>query len=802
MRFGVPRFGFNNKKPAPATETPAPRPERPAPQVGLPSWARPKSESKEPEWGAPIIEVNDQPAQPDWGAPIIEVNPNAVECGSPIVASAQAEERRANGTSDATGLAGSGPLFPPEPAPPIDREWGLEALAAEVAHEPLPSRAPSLADLAANIAARALQSEDVLSVDEAFNPFEGEPVIEPVRGSATNFSTAIGTADTVSMESICIETPDALISEPTMESAAEVDSATPVDETSADATDWPTPSLADRLSAYQTPVTMTPRSTPERIWDAEEESIQPEYPEANQEAPGSWPEAIAITPELVSDVTPVAAYVAPAIEPEVEASPAPQPSMEDTGYFSSLGHTVPAGALEELPVAPHNYRDSVEFDAPEIAPVEESGFTAQPDFVVDAGNPFQITAPATSYQDIDATPVILASVSPPVATPEPDAEPVVVVASTEPSAEAQAITSLQGMALAEELQLVSESLWSYKQYLEQFQGQIKREVDTALESVGQQLAAFEEQTATLRREFQVGMGSDTKVGILETGAKDLAPVVAALDQARQLQGKQLVMLENLTAITQRYGDLLEKVTLFEGNLKRYMKQVDGTAKSQLRQSSRQEFFASSAIIRSQETERQRIAREIHDGPAQAIANVILRLDLVEKMMQQRPEMVGKEFAKMKEIAQGALNEIRGFIFDLRPMTLKDLGLTATLKKIVQSNQALSECHFEFIVEGTETKLSDEQELAIFRIAQEALTNVKKHAMANNAYVHLKYLTGEVVLIVEDDGHGFEAHKNSTGDYTHFGMIGMQERAEDIDGDLQVISQKGRGTKIIFSLRTG
>lgn len=361
--------------------------------------------------------------------------------------------------------------------------------------------------------------------------------------------------------------------------------------------------------------------------------------------------------------------------------------------------------------------------------------------------------------------------------------------------------NLMGMALEEEIKLVTDDLWAYKRYLEQFRDSLKREEQEKLAVVTQEIATLEERIIGLKRDWTVELHTEDKLASLEKAQPAMQSTLNALVTARENQTHSLILLENLGTVIQRYVDLMEKVALLEGNLKRYMKQMDDGAKGRIRQSTRQEFIGSSAIIRSQEMERQRIAREIHDGPAQAIANVILRLDLVEKMMNQKPELVPKEFAKMKEIAQGALNEIRGFIFDLRPMTLQDLGLTATLKKVVQSIQSLTDCHVELIVEGTERTLSAEEELAIFRIAQEALTNVKKHAKANNAYVHLKYLSAEVVLIVEDDGAGFEARKTASGEYTHYGLIGMQERADDIDGDLQVISQKGRGTKVIFSLRT-
>ncbi len=210
-------------------------------------------------------------------------------------------------------------------------------------------------------------------------------------------------------------------------------------------------------------------------------------------------------------------------------------------------------------------------------------------------------------------------------------------------------------------------------------------------------------------------------------------------------------------------------------------------------------LGASAIIRSQEVERQRIAREIHDGPAQAIANVVLRMDILAKIYEKDPSRVPDEITRMKSIAQQALDEIRGFIFDLRPMTLQDLGLVATIKRIVVSLKSISDLDVRFVVEGKERQLGQHVNLAVFRIAQEAMSNIRKYAECDTAWVHLKYMKDEVILIVEDDGVGFDIEEVAEGQkkYATFGQLGMQERAEDINGELKITSEKGKGTKVVL-----
>lgn len=211
----------------------------------------------------------------------------------------------------------------------------------------------------------------------------------------------------------------------------------------------------------------------------------------------------------------------------------------------------------------------------------------------------------------------------------------------------------------------------------------------------------------------------------------------------------------------------------------------------------QAAMGSSAIIRSQEMERQRIAREIHDGPAQTIANVVLRLEIVKKIYDKNPTSVPAELEKMKELAQHSLNEIRGFIFDLRPMTLQDLGLAATIKRVINSMQESTDVDIHFILEGEERDLDPDVKLAAFRIAQESLNNIRKHSNAKSAWVQMKYFPDKVILLIEDDGEGFDESKvlDPQKKYVSFGIIGMRERADDINASLEIASSPGHGTKV-------
>lgn len=176
---------------------------------------------------------------------------------------------------------------------------------------------------------------------------------------------------------------------------------------------------------------------------------------------------------------------------------------------------------------------------------------------------------------------------------------------------------------------------------------------------------------------------------------------------------------------------------------------------------------------------------------------MLRLEIVKKIYDKNPTSVPAELEKMKELAQHSLNEIRGFIFDLRPMTLQDLGLAATIKRVINSMQESTDVDIHFILEGEERDLDPDVKLAAFRIAQESLNNIRKHSNAKSAWVQMKYFPDKVILLIEDDGEGFDESKvlDPQKKYVSFGIIGMRERADDINASLEIASSPGHGTKV-------
>jgi len=204
------------------------------------------------------------------------------------------------------------------------------------------------------------------------------------------------------------------------------------------------------------------------------------------------------------------------------------------------------------------------------------------------------------------------------------------------------------------------------------------------------------------------------------------------------------------------------------------------------------------IIEAQEAERKRVSRDIHDGPAQAMANVVLKAEYCERIIDTNPEEVRTELVTLKEVVRDSLRNIRKIIYDLMPMSLADLGLVPTLEKLVRDieTETATAIEFKFEQKGN-SAINQMIELTVFRIVQEGLTNVRKHARAKSVRIHLLYTDTEVELRFEDDGVGFEPAKirdnrNSEGGY---GLYSMQERVDLLKGSIVLDSTPNKGTRI-------
>ena len=206
------------------------------------------------------------------------------------------------------------------------------------------------------------------------------------------------------------------------------------------------------------------------------------------------------------------------------------------------------------------------------------------------------------------------------------------------------------------------------------------------------------------------------------------------------------------------------------------------------------------IIKAQEEERRRVSREIHDGPAQAMANIVFRAEVCERLMESDVARAKHELKDLREQVRLALKETRKIIFDLRPMTLDDLGLVPTIRRVLETAKERKAIFAEVKVLGDEKRLEPHIEIGLFRIIQEALNNAEKHAKASNVWVRIDFRPSVVSAVVEDDGKGFDTAE-SVGNES-FGLMGMRERINLLRGELTIKSEVGKGTRVFVTVPLG
>lgn len=207
------------------------------------------------------------------------------------------------------------------------------------------------------------------------------------------------------------------------------------------------------------------------------------------------------------------------------------------------------------------------------------------------------------------------------------------------------------------------------------------------------------------------------------------------------------------------------------------------------------------IIQAQEEERRRVARDIHDGPAQSIANLVFRVELAQQLIDKDIEKAKEVLVELKDLIRLSMQDVRKIIYDLRPMSLDDLGLIPTLKRYINKFMDETGIIVDLEVTGEKRRLSKSYEVTIFRLIQEALNNVYKHSNATTGQVRLEYMPDQINLMVKDDGVGFDPDQIE-GD--KFGLISMKERCKLLGGRIDVKSQVNKGTtiKVIFDIGKG
>ena len=280
---------------------------------------------------------------------------------------------------------------------------------------------------------------------------------------------------------------------------------------------------------------------------------------------------------------------------------------------------------------------------------------------------------------------------------------------------------------------------------------------------------------------------DLSVRIRDFGRDELGQLARSFDQMRQ-----------------KLGDTLEEVRTWNRELEaRVADRTVALEKSyaEIREKDRIRGELLRKVISAQEDERKRIARELHDETSQALAALLVAIDAADVAISQNGKGTTAGFGKVRTLASGILDEVHKLIFDLRPSLLDDLGLLPAIGWYAESRlQPLGvKVHLE--VEGEPIRLETQVETALFRIIQEAITNVARHAEAEYLAINLDFKESSIWIEIEDDGKGFDTSgpKDHPSNGTGFGLLGMNERIALLGGRMEIDSEVGQGTRIRISV---
>jgi two-component system sensor histidine kinase DegS len=283
--------------------------------------------------------------------------------------------------------------------------------------------------------------------------------------------------------------------------------------------------------------------------------------------------------------------------------------------------------------------------------------------------------------------------------------------------------------------------------------------------------------------------------------QDIKEIYTAAQEAQMrlfMMRGQMEQLQNKQQMLERHAAMLRAILEASGRGGPTISGGTGDG------SEREKSDAGNSIVRvinAQEAERQHLARQMHDGPAQSLTNLILQAEICERLFDKDPVRARAELTELKQAVNLTFQKVREFIFDLRPMMLDDLGLNPTLKRYVQDFQSKSgiTCNLNLI--GKEQRLPAHTEITVFRVLQGLLKNVHQHANATRVDVTANLDPNGLTISVEDDGGGFNINDvmaNARQRKT-VGIITMIEQVEMLGGEIHFDSAPGRGTKVQFRL---
>lgn len=268
----------------------------------------------------------------------------------------------------------------------------------------------------------------------------------------------------------------------------------------------------------------------------------------------------------------------------------------------------------------------------------------------------------------------------------------------------------------------------------------------------------------------------------------------AYDSALDVQQRLFVMRGQLEKLQNDKGHLEKYKTVLENRVSGTGNVLDSSVASN---SVKSQLAGIEMIVNAQEAERQRLSRQMHDGPAQALSNFILQTEIAMRLLDIDPAQAKDELGSLKTSAMSTFQKVRNFIFELRPMMLDDLGLTPTLRKYADAFKEQAGMDVSVTVTGVERRLESYLEVMVFRAVQELLGNASRHSQATVVKVQVDLGSELIRVSVDDNGKGFDPETLKAS--TNLGLKLIRERAEMLGGNFEIDSTAGSGARISFTV---
>ncbi len=290
--------------------------------------------------------------------------------------------------------------------------------------------------------------------------------------------------------------------------------------------------------------------------------------------------------------------------------------------------------------------------------------------------------------------------------------------------------------------------------------------------------------ATAAQRFGSG---DLETGITSMGRDEIGMLAESFETMRR-------QLKQSVDETRQWNQELEL------RVRQRTKELEGIHQ-QLSERDRERGDLLGRIITAQEEERRRIARELHDEVSQTLTGLVMSLGGAETLLARDPKAASERLESLRSLTSEAVDEVRRLIQDLRPSLLDDLGLTAAITWYAENHLSAIGVKTELETEGLDRRFPPTMEIALFRVVQEAITNIVKHAHAKTVRIRLQLSGSAIAGSIEDDGVGFDVDglRRERGRGMAVGLLGMEERIGLLDGELSIESQPGTGTQIHFEI---